>query len=138
MKEVNAGIIPDLVIRSDPHLQGGELGGQGGTDTLYDIKFLGPGYFYTKSASTKHGAVIESRANGVHTEYRRHAVQIDAKFFKHTPTSPRMGPITKILSQYPRVKGLGVGAFGEFSTDLEELLELTARARALEYMYADT
>ena len=37
---------------------------------------------------------------------------------------------------YPRVKGLGVGAFGEFSTDLEELLELTARARALEY--ADT
>ena len=27
MKEVNAGIIPDLVIRSDPHLQGGELGG---------------------------------------------------------------------------------------------------------------
>ena len=47
-----------------------------------------------------------------------------------------IGPITKVLSQYPRVKGLGVGAFGEFSTDLEELLELTARARALEY--ADT
>ena len=47
-----------------------------------------------------------------------------------------MGPITKVLSQYPRVKGLGVGAFGEFSTDLEELLELTARALALEY--ADT
>ena len=44
-----------------------------------------------------------------------------------------MGPITKVLSQYPRVKGLGVGAFGEFSTDLEELLELTATARALEY-----
>ena len=40
------------------------------------------------------------------------------------------------MSQYPRVKGLGVGAIGEFSTDLEELLELTARARALEY--ADT
>ena len=56
-----------------------------------------------------------------------------AKFLKHTPTSSGIGPITKILSQYPRVKGLGVGAFGEFSTDLEELLELTARARALEY-----
>jgi len=69
----------------------------------------------------------------VHTEYLHHAGQIDAKFFKHTPTSPGIGPITKILSQYPRVKGLGVGAFGEFSTDLEELLELTARARALEY-----
>ena len=43
-----------------------------------------------------------------------------------------MGPINKVLSQYPRVKGLGVGAFGEFSTDLEELLELTATARALD------
>ena len=136
MKEVNAGIIPDLVVRSDPHLHGGEPGGLGGTDTLYDIKFLGPGGFYTSSASTKHGAVIESRANRVHTEYLHHAGQIDAKFFKHTSTSPGIGPITKVLSQYPRVKGLGVGAFGEFSTDLEELLELTARARALEY--ADT
>ena len=65
MKEVNAGIVPDLVVRSDPHLHGGEPGGLGGTDTLYDIKFLGPGGFYTNSASTKHGAVIESRANRV-------------------------------------------------------------------------
>ena len=72
----------------------------------------------------------------MHTEYLHHAGQIDAKFFKHTSTSPGIGPITKVLSQYPRVKGLGVGAFGEFSTDLEELLELTARARTLEY--ADT
>ena len=106
MKEVNAGIIPDLVVRSDPHLHGGEPGGLGGTDTLYDIKFLGPGGFYTNSASTKHGAVIESRANRVHTEYLHHAGQIDAKFFKHTSTSPGIGPITKVLSQYPRVKGI--------------------------------
>ena len=136
IKDINTGIIPDLVVRSDPHLLGGETGGHGGSDTLFDIKFLGPGSGYTESASTKHGAVIESRANGVHTEYLRQAGQLDARFFNHTPTSPGMGPITKVLSQYPRVKGLGVGAFGEFSTDLEELLELTARARALEY--ADT
>ena len=52
--------------------------------------------FYTNSASTKHGAVIESRANRVHTEYLHHAGQIDAKFFKHTPTSPGLGDETPI------------------------------------------
>ena len=133
LKELNAIIIPDLVVRSDPQLLGGGPGMQDGSDVLYDIKFLGPGSRYTESASTRHGAVIEGRADGVHTEYLRHATQVDARLFKHTSTSPGMGPITKVLSQYPRVKGLGVGAFGEFSTDLEELLELTATARALEY-----
>ena len=53
VKQLNTGMIPDLVTRSDPHLQGGELGGQGGSGVLCDIKFLGPpGGYSTESAST--------------------------------------------------------------------------------------
>ena len=46
------------------------------------------------------------------------------------------GPIATLLNTYPKVQGLVVGHFGEFSPALESLRRLTAQQMAAEYAIA--
>ena len=80
--------------------------------------------------------MVEARQAKVDSEYRNKATHLDVKYCNHPADASTPGPVAMALKQYPRVKGLVVGHFGEFSSDLEELLDLVAELSA--FAYAET
>ena len=77
--------------------------------------------------------MVEARQNKVDSEYRNKAIHLDETYFDHPADAPTPGPVATALAQYPRVKGLVVGHFGEHSSDLEQLRELVAQSSALSF-----
>ena len=72
------------------------------------------------------------RAQQVHTEYLRHARQLDRRY--HPQASPPVtltpGPVEQIVLDHDRVRGAVLGGYGEWSMDVEWLLEEAARTAA--------
>ena len=75
---------------------------------------------------------MEERAQQVHTEYLRHARQLDRRY--HPQASPPVtltpGPVEQIVLDHDRVRGAVLGGYGEWSVDVEHLLEEAAHAAA--------
>ena len=68
---------------------------------------------------------VDHRASGVHTDYERHARQLDAA---HHIADPAARPIfLRLTQEFPRVRGQ---VFGECSADVHALLRETATAAA--------
>jgi hypothetical protein len=68
----------------------------------------------------------------VHTEYLAHARRLDRRY--HPQASPPVtltpGPVEQIVLDHDRVRGVVLGGYGEWSIDVEHLLEEAARAAA--------
>ena len=73
---------------------------------------------------------VDHRAGGVHTDYERHARQLDAAHHSHI-ADPAACPIfLRLTQEFPRVRGQVFGAFRECSADVHALLRETATAAA--------
>ena len=82
--------------------------------------------FYARPAAVC-GPSGERRA---HTDYERHARQLDAAHHSHT-ADPAARPIfLRLTQEFPRVRGQVFGAFRECSADVHALLCETATAAA--------
>ena len=127
IKKMGDGLVPDLAITVSP-----DHGGSGERE-LMDIKFTGCGLNYTESVSASPQAVVNARQRRVNEEYRSQAHHLDRKYCGHAANAPGLGPIATALAQYPRVKGLVVGHFADFSTDLNDLLDTVVQASAAAY-----
>jgi len=75
---------------------------------------------------------VEERAQRVHPDYQRHARRLDRQY--HPLASPPVtlapGPVSQIILDHVRVRGLVIGAYSEWSWDVEWLLEEEARTAA--------
>jgi hypothetical protein len=105
---------------------------------LVDVKTIHRGardYREARGTRDQSGAV-EARAQRVHTDYVRHARRMDAHHYP--PGHPRHGnpgPIHQLLLSHGRVRGAVFGAYGEWSWDVEWLLE-EAASRAAQTSWA--
>ena len=70
---------------------------------------------------------MNRRANQLQSEYRRKAKEADRIYGNHI--NDQAGPVERKLLQYGDLYGLVVGAFGEGSQDLHELIQLLAESR---------
>jgi hypothetical protein len=102
-------IIPDLAV---------ETGGLG-TPVLYDLKVIGAGTNWYRPPNAE-GDAVEVRATRVDQDYRTAAEKHDEEHGIDTAT--------RILRRHGKVRGLVVGAMGEFSKDLSELIVKAAMA----------
>ena len=94
-------------------------------DHMFDVKGIhrgGPSYSSASARDIRCGAV-EDRAHGVHLAYRTHARHADARFHAGRPGTA--GPVETRLGEYPPVHGLVFGAYGEWSSGVEQLLHQT-------------
>ena len=71
---------------------------------------------------------VDRRAGLLQGEYRRKAREADRKYVGQNPD--QMGPVERKLLQFGEVIGLVVGAFGECSEDLHELIQRMAENKA--------
>ena len=71
---------------------------------------------------------VDRRAGLLQGEYRRKAKDADRNYGGHNPD--QMGPVERKLVQFGEVIGLVVGAFGEASEDLHELIQSMAENKA--------
>ena len=83
----------------------------------------GPGTSCYKAPNAE-GDAVEVRAQKVDQEYRTAAAKHDEEYWIDTATS--------ILRRHGKVRGLVVGAKGEFSKDLSELIAKAANSRWVE------
>ena len=101
---------------------------------LFDVKTVHAGTSHYRSARARRqrGGAVQARAQDVEAAYRRHAQRLDR--IHHPPGTPRhrhpVGPIEQVVLRHSRVRGLVFGAYGEWSSDVEWLLEEAARAAA--------
>ena len=73
------------------------------------------------------GHAVRTRQGEVHTEYvNERAAKADRTFYKDNP----LQPFKHMLEGLPRVRGLVVGMFSEFSKDVHQLLKFTATKTA--------
>ena len=75
---------------------------------------------------------VEERAQQVHPDYVRHARQLDRRYHGPGTITHRypVGPVEQVLLDHVWTRGLVFGAYGEWSWDVEWLLEEAARAAA--------
>ena len=98
-------------------------------------------YQQTARARDQQSGAVEERAQQVHTENLRHARQLDRRY--HPQASPYQpaghdhpstGPVEQVVLDHDRVRGLVIrlviGGYGEWSMDVEWLLEEAARTAA--------
>ena len=102
---------------------------------LFDVKTTHAGSArYTRHvrARDRQCGAVEERAQQVHTEYLRHARQMDRRY--HPQASPPVtltpGPVEQVVLDHDRVRGVVLGGYGEWSMDVEWLLEEAARTAA--------
>ena len=70
---------------------------------------------------------VQARAQRVHTDYVRHARTLDARYYPAGhPRHGDPGPILQLLLSHGRVRGAVLGAYGEWSWDVEWLLDEAA------------
>jgi hypothetical protein len=112
------GLVPDFILYQ-----------RGAQARLMDVKTI------SRCESRYGGPIPETRAlpvkrrqGAVTAEYRRKAREADVKYNGTIPG--REGPIERQLSTYGRVHGLVAGAYGEMSSDVEDLVQLCAAASA--------
>ena len=75
---------------------------------------------------------MEERAQGVHPAYLRHARTPDQRYHPQqvAPHAAGPGPVEQIGLNHGVVRGAAFGAYGEWSWDVEWLLEEAARTAA--------
>jgi hypothetical protein len=135
------GILADMVLYGVPLCSG--WGGPGverygGVTTLTDVKTLAPGQVYKADVPLgpgpgQYGSVVAKRQEKVHKEYEAHAQKLDRS--KGTPVGTK-GPMETRLADFGRegkVVGLVMGAYGELSQGVHELIDLIATKRANDY-----
>ena len=88
--------------------------------------------YRTARARDRQSGAVEERAQQVHAEYLRHARQMDRRY--HPQASPPVtlapGPVEQVVLDHDRVRGVVLGGYGEWSMDVEWLLEEAARTAA--------
>ncbi len=102
-------IIPDLAVGI----------GSPSTPVLYDLKVLGAGTSCYQTPNAE-GDAVDVRATRIDQEYRTAAEKHDEEY--------NIDTATRILRRHGKVRGLVVGAMGEFSKDLSELIAKAAMA----------
>ena len=92
----------------------------------------GTARYRTPRARDRQSGAVEERAQQVHTEYLRHARQLDRRYHPQAspPATLTPGPVEQIVLDHDRVRGVVLGGYGEWSIDVEHLLEEAARAAA--------
>ena len=106
--------------------------GDGLHRTLHDCKAVhfGPTRYRQTWVLDGDRRCVDHRASGVHTDYERHARQLDAAHHSHI-ADPAARPIfLRLTQEFPRVRGQVFGAFRECSADVHALLRETATAAA--------
>ena len=73
-------------------------------------------------------AAVQARAAVVHADYVARARLLDTRHHRCPPAAQQraqgmIGPVLEVLRQYPEVRGLVWGAYGEASRDVHTLLE---------------
>jgi len=128
------GIIPDLVVNGKEirPMDDNYSNRYRGVDTLIDVKTLAPGETYSgTNLSRVHMTAVIKRQNKVSPDYYIHANSIDQQY-NNTPIGIQ-GPVHKELTTFGiqgRVMGAVIGAYGEISPDITELLQLIASEQA--------
>ena len=88
--------------------------------------------YETARARDRPSGAVEERAQQVHPDYIRHARQLDRRY--HPQASPPVtlapGPVEQVVLDHDRVRGTTLGGYGEWSVDVEWLLEEAARTAA--------
>ena len=119
------GAVPDLVLRVPAD------GGIPGPERLYEFKFLHHVRAkYNRVNDTQPSRAVNRLADSFPAMYRRKIRRLDSRFDTtgaHTADGGK-GPAEQRLDQFGRVRGLVIGAFGEFSTDLDSLVSALADA----------
>jgi len=108
-----------------------------GRHHLYDGKTLRYiNHYYTQARVVNPGAdsasPVDHRAELVHEEYAAAIAKLDATFSLHIG-DPSARPLTRRLSEHPRVVGLVFGQFGGVSKGVHTLLRETANAAAFKH-----
>ena len=95
-------------------------------NVLMDVKTFSWGKLYCpkRFKKAKQCKAVAVRAFRVHGEYQKKARNADTKYNKWQGPGP--GPVARALNQYGQVEGLAVGAHGEASRDLLDLIDLMA------------
>ena len=128
------GIIPDIVVNGKDirPMEDNYSNRYRGVDTLIDVKTLAPGESYSATnLSRVHLTAATKRQNKVSLDYYKHANSID-QLYNGTPIGTQ-GPVHKELTTFGiqgRVMGAVIGAYGEISPDITELLQLIASEQA--------
>ena len=91
---------------------------------------------YNKNSTEGRARAVVRRQKSVHNEYLNKARKADRNYNDHDSREQgnAAGPVETELHNYPRVKGLVVGAFGEVSPDLREFVEDIAEGWAGQWM----
>ena len=117
-------ICPDIIIGLGDGDVIGDVIGPG--DLWNDVKTTGKKGAYVRVGDTP-GHAVRTRQGEVHTEYvNERAAKADRTFYKDNP----LQPFKHMLEGLPRVRGLVVGMFSEFSKDVHQLLKFTATKTA--------
>jgi len=100
---------------------------------LCDVKTVFGGSLYLQPrARDRQSGAVEERAQQVHPAYIRHARVLDRRL--HPAGSPTHryphGPVEQVILDHGHVRGLVFGAYGEWSSDVEHLLEEAAHSAA--------
>ena len=114
------GIMPDIVTTLGDTDKLGDANGP--SDLWFDVKTLGAKQPYVRVRGDSKGQAVRTRQALLVSEYKQRAKHADHTFFKGDPMTPFM----HMLKDLPRVKGLVVGMFSEFSQDVEQLLKFCA------------
>ena len=117
-------IMPDIIIGLNDDDVIGDAHGPG--DLWTDVKTLGKKRTYVRVGDTK-GHAVRTRQGEVHTEYvNERAAKADRTFYRDNP----LQPFKHMVEGLPRIRGLVVGMFSEFSKDLHDLLKFAATKTA--------
>ena len=107
------------------------------TRLLFDVKtiHLGTSLYQSARARDRRSGAVEERAQGVHPAYLRHARALDLRYHPQqvAPHAAGPGPVEQTVLRNPNhgvVRGAAFGAYGEWSWDVEWLLEEAARVAA--------
>ena len=115
------GMIPDLVIDGSTLPAVGSI--YDGVKTICDVKTLSPGQGYVDRTMD-----VQKRADNVNNEYHNKANKLDRDF--NGTQVGTIGHVRRELCTYGKdgtVMGLVVGPYGECSSQLENMIDFTAK-----------
>ena len=96
------------------------------------VTVFGGSLYLQPRARDRQSGAVEERAQQVHPAYIRHARVLDRRL--HPAGSPTHryphGPVEQVILDHGHVRGLVFGAYGEWSSDVEHLLEEAAHSAA--------
>ena len=93
---------------------------------------VGTALYRTPRARDRHSGAVEQRAQAVHPAYVHHARELDRRYhrLRSPPHTITPGPVEQILLDHDRTRGIVLGGYGEWSCDVEWLLEEAAHTAA--------